>query len=1289
MATPDTWQPRFQVNTGTAATGTQSAPKIIGLDNGNTVVVWIEDAAGAVSSAAGRNIVAKVFDSEGNVVIDATALTTSFSGLDETDFDIAATNNAGFVIGFVGEDLASPNNSSLIHARFDHDLNLVNSGALESETTATEGYDEVSIAYDHLADLSIVSFTKTETSGDTEIYTYAVSNLGVSGAATKMSNAANPSYDSDVAILSDGNYLTVFKENSVNEHIFSSVYKPDGTYVSGLGDANSPNTLASPSAASFNGGGHVVAIQNNVDPFVFITFDNLAMLLGATANHTVFDDSTGPATDTQVVVLPDGDYVVAWIDGGGNNELRALRYNPDSSEDGDIMEVTLADGGVTPDTVSDYRMSVSADGRLLFTWVNFSDGEIYAAIFDPRDATIDVADYQTNTTNFIDTSDVVGRVDGGTINGDANANILIGLDGQDTLNGEAGNDTLKGGGANDLIDGGTGADQMEGGTGNDFYLVDNTGDTVSETGGGGNDTVQSSVSFTLASGVEDLILSGSGNTNGTGNGSANTLTGNGGSNSLAGSSGNDTLTGAGGADTLDGGTGADAMNGGTGNDFYMVDNTGDTVSETGGGGNDTVQSSVSFTLASGVEDLIFSGSGNANGTGNGSANTLTGNGGSNSLAGSSGNDTLIGAGGADTLDGGTGADAMNGGTGNDLYKVDNSGDTVSETGGNGTDTVQSTISFTLGNGLENLVLTGSGNTNGTGNGSANTLTGNGNSNNLAGSSGNDTLTGAGGADTLDGGTGADAMNGGTGNDLYKVDNTGDTVSESGGNGTDTVQSSVSFTLGGGVENLILSGSGKTNGIGNGSANTLTGNGNSNNLAGSSGNDTLTGGGGADTLNGGGGADSMNGGDGGDFMVVDHAGDRANGGAGVDKVNASVSHTLSAGTEHLTLTGGGKTNGTGNGSANALTGNSNSNKLSGRSGNDTLTGGGGADTLDGGGGRDTMNGGNGGDFMVVDHAGDKANGGAGVDKVNASVSHTLSAGTEHLTLTGGGKTNGTGNGAANTIIGNGGANRLSGQGGNDTLTGNGGNDQLLGGGHNDLLVGGGGADLLNGGTGRDTLNGGNGNDLFVVDNAGDKAYGGAGIDKVNASVSHTLSAGTENLTLTGGGNTKGGGNGVANTIVGNGGKNLLSGKAGNDVLNGKNGNDTLNGGGQNDQLFGGGGKDTLKGDAGNDFLRGDGGNDRIIGGAGIDTAVYSGKLSKFAITKVGANVKVVDKTGGQGTDILSGVEKIKIGGTTLSVNDAISRTPNARDAPLNALPATAAEDAPGGIEWSFESGDLLV
>ena len=160
-----------------------------------------------------------------------------------------------------------------------------------------------------------------------------------------------------------------------------------------------------------------------------------------------------------------------------------------------------------------------------------------------------------------------------------------------------------------------------------------------------------SVSFTLGDNVENLVLTGAGSIDGTGNALANILTGNGGNN------------------LLDGGIGGDAMAGGDGDDTYVVDNVGDGITENDGEGTDTVRASVSFALGAQCREPGPDGIANLSGTGNALANSLTGNAGDN------------------LLDGGAGADHMTGGGGNDTYLVDNVGDAITENDGEGTDTV--------------------------------------------------------------------------------------------------------------------------------------------------------------------------------------------------------------------------------------------------------------------------------------------------------------------------------------------------------------------------------------------------------------------------------------------------------------------------------------------------------------------------------------------------------------------------------------------------------------------------
>ena len=210
----------------------------------------------------------------------------------------------------------------------------------------------------------------------------------------------------------------------------------------------------------------------------------------------------------------------------------------------------------------------------------------------------------------------------------------------------------------------------------------------------------------------------------------------------------------------------------------------------------------------------------------------------------------------------------------------------------------------------------------------NILNGTGASDTILGLGGNDDLFGKAGNDILDGGTGADRMTGGLGNDTYLVDNAGDKAIELGGQGSDIVKSKVTFTLGVNVENLTLTGTAAIKGTGNTLANSITGNASANILDGRTG------------------ADTMKGGLGNDTYIVDRVTDKVIEGAnqGADTVKSSVTWTLGANVENLTLTGTAAVNGMGNALSNSITGNGANNLIRGGANVDTMTGGAGVDTF---------------------------------------------------------------------------------------------------------------------------------------------------------------------------------------------------------------------------------------------------------------------------------------------------------------------------------------------------------
>jgi Ca2+-binding RTX toxin-like protein len=694
--------------------------------------------------------------------------------------------------------------------------------------------------------------------------------------------------------------------------------------------------------------------------------------------------------------------VASYTDGQGTVESvsSAATSSVVNVNDAPTGKVTLSGTATQNQTLKAVNSLADVDGlgTVSYQWQSSANGVVWSAIPGATASSLSLTPAQVGKQVRVVASYTDGLRTVERVNSAATTPVL-------SLGATAGNDALMGT---------VGADVFAGGLGNDSYVVNNVGDVVYENANEGTDTVNASLSHTLGANLENLTLTGAAAINGKGNELDNVLVGN---------AANNTLDGGGGADALNGGAGADTLIGGQGDDNYVVDAF-DTVQELADQGTDTVRSSVSYSLATvaNVENITLTGTAAINGTGNALNNQITGNAANN------------------VLDGGAGIDTLRGGLGNDTYVVDNAGDTVTENANEGTDTVQSSVTYTLDANLENLTLTGALAINGKGNVLDNVLVGN---------AANNTLDGGGGADTLNGGAGVDTLKGGLGDDLYCVDSTTDTVSENANEGTDTVQSSVTYTLSANIERLALTGYAAINGTGNELANTIFGNNQSNVLDGGAGNDILFGGGGNDTY-------VFGRGSGQDYaQEQDYDNDPTVGkmdtvqlGAGITASDVVVTrdeyslYLAIAGTsdklrlsfwfsglmhriEQVKFADGTLWD------TNTLI----DKASSGTTGNDYLAGTTGADRLVGLAGNDTY---------VVDNAGDVVveSSNEGSDTVNASVSYTLAANVDNLRLTGRAVANATGNELNNTIYGNSAANVLDGGAGNDSLYDSFGNDTYV-------------------------------------------------------------------------------------------------------------------------------------------------------------------------------------------------------------------------------------------------------
>ena len=923
--------------------------------------------------------------------------------------------------------------------------------------------------------------------------------------------------------------------------------------------------------------------------------------------------------------------------------------------------------------------------------------------------------------------------------GNAASNIIIGNSGNNVIDAGAGDDTL---------DGGQGDDTMIGGQGDDTYVVDSVNDLVQENSEPrfGVDIVRSYISFSLAAlpNVENLTLLNARGTNAPTNIDAK---GNAARNIIIGNDGNN---------RIDGGAGADAMAGGKGNDLYYVDDIGDVITELFGQGIDKVLASVDYSLAVNVENLELTGaairgSGNVMNNsilGNDQNNILSGDAGDDSIDGALGDDVLDGGAGNDTLLGGAGADRLTGGDGDDLLDG-GAGDDVVD-GGAGADLYL----FGLGSGNDTIIFGSDGvrdtlkfGQNIRANGILWTQI---NNDLVATISSGETVTLKNWFTLADsakptiilsdnitvtpnlvkvGALGANSFTATTGNDVYYFDNAGDSVSEVGNGGVDTVVSSLAtYTLGANLENLVLSAD-AFNGVGNGLNNEIQGNGKNNNLSGLDGadklygyggDDTLDGGAGNDTLDGGLGVDAMAGGLGADIYYIDDVNDQVTEASGdslaKDLVYSSVSiSSLFPNVENITLIGSADLNATGNDLDNTIYGNRGNNYLSGGRGNDTIRGynrldknnyqatagdntlaaindnsTSGDDTLDGGDGDDLLQGGDGNDYLIGGAGNDTLqgvvgddtlDGGAGNDRIEGYLGRNtviFNVGYGNDTLVGGAQvlklgagvtaadviwksvgaylvlnlnqtdsvsvddtsdkttidivlsdgslfsrrinvsvdgdengnalfafsktTNGVTREYSSILKGYGGDDSLrglslddylDGGAGDDTLGGGKGNDTLLGGDGADMLLGGDGNDSLDVGLGDDTLDGGAGNDKMSGGDGADSLIGGDGDDALDGGL------GDDRLD---------GGLGWDNLSGGDGADTLIGGD-GNDTLDGGLGDDRLDGGSGWNNLSGGDGRDSLVGGDGNDTLDGGLGVDTMVGGAGDDTYIVDNLLDR--------------------------------------------------------------------------------
>ncbi|WP_273280893.1 Ig-like domain-containing protein [Pseudooceanicola atlanticus] len=820
--------------------------------------------------------------------------------------------------------------------------------------------------------------------------------------------------------------------------------------------------------------------------------------------------------------------------------------------------------------------------------------------------------------------------------GDAEANRIDGLGGNDTIEGLGENDTLFGSDGNDTLRGGSGNDSLLGQEDDDRIEGDDPGDTTGEdvlSGGGGNDTLvslagvdtaqggdgedlliwdrsglttgitltvgdvfdieardASSILLTTVQNVEqfDLVLGAAGDAVTLASGD-DRVDGRGGNDNISGGDGNDTILGGVGNDILRGGADNDLLEGGRGIDELYSTEGRDTLD----GGEDVDQAYIDRSAATNAVGFLQAADGSFRITG-GNAETVTlRNIERIRLEAGSGNDSINASTGF-----GLEASYFDMGRGDDTLTF---GGLISAAGGSGDDVMTRVDGGSIfgdeGNDTLSL-LSGEGELYGRA-GNDVLFNGDGSNVSLVGGSGHDELTARSGDDTLNAGSGDDTLDAGAGADI---------------------------------------------------------------LRGHQGNDSISGGSGDDSILGGLGSDTLLGGAGKDTIEFGTEADLVDGGSGDDVITAETNVGPDATSAHTLIGGAGEDN---------LTASDNDSSIEGGSGDDVLYSGDGDDTLFGGEGNDLLNAGSGSnliyagagdDQITMSGQNDTVRGGSGIDTVRLNLGSEIGNQVVDLArfnvtevegaeiTTGGGNdtvqglsgkdiirtgigadsvTSGLGDdlvyaGAGNDYIDGGeGHDWLDGGSGDDTIYGRGGNDTLVGGEGDDYIDAGDGADLLVGGAGRDVL-------TFTYDN-GMPVIEADADDIVEASFSTTpTQAAPVILTRKTGSGSPGPEEAtppvpdIKPTIIALDFKDVIRGSDGNDTILAGGGADSINGAVGDDMILGQGGNDTLAGGPGNDTLVG--GNDFAHDDGEFDELLYTSSFAWDGIVTYSGGEMIVDVSG---------------------------------------------------------------
>lgn len=543
-----------ETRVATSTSGPQDGAVLTHLNDGGYMAVWEGNGSGDTSG-----IFAQRFSSSWAKVGSETRINTTTTNL-QTDAAITTLKNGSYVITWQSQpadnddddDTSAPGD---IYAQL-YSASGTKIGGETRVNTTTSGYQEEA-RVTALNDGSYVVTWSGNGVGDASgIFLQRFNSSGAKvGAETRINTTTDGNQEfSSITVLADGGYLIAWESYDAfnNPEIFSQRFDASGQKLSGLVGDSAANTLT----------------WTGTNSAIIDGYAGNDSLKGAGANDHL---NGGDGNDTL-----NGGAGADFLAGGAGSDY----YYVDNAGD----RVIEASGSGT-DTVASYLTSYTLganieNGRILSSGAANLTGNSLA-----NNLTAGAGNNVINGGTGIDTASYASALSGVSINlgittgqatGGSGSDQLLGIE---NLLGSQYADSLTGNGAANVLNGGAGADSLVGALGNDTYVIDNSGDRITESSALASeiDTVHSSVSWSLGTNLEKLILTGVNAINGNGNGLANTLTGNTAANVLNGGAGSDTLTGGGGADrfVLDNSATSDLISDFlSGTDKLVLDNSG-------------------------------------------------------------------------------------------------------------------------------------------------------------------------------------------------------------------------------------------------------------------------------------------------------------------------------------------------------------------------------------------------------------------------------------------------------------------------------------------------------------------------------------------------------------------------------------------------------------------------------------------------------------------------------------------------------------------------------------------